>query len=121
MAHFAKIGLDNIVVNIIVIDNNDLLDENKNESEDLGRKKAEDLTGHETWVQCSYNANFRGHYPSIGDRYDSELDIFKQSSAPFSSWILNTSSGYFESPIPYPDDGKQYIWDEPTLQWVEIG
>jgi hypothetical protein len=134
MAHFAKIGLDNIVTNILVISDEDIIDENGNELEKFGIEFCEKLTGHETWKQCSYNSNFRGHYPAIGDRYDSALDIFKQSSPPYESWTLNTTTGFYEPPIPYPitqeeaksisDNGgnvPKYIWDEPTTQWVEIG
>ena len=26
----------------------------------------------------------------------------------------------WEAPVPYPDDGKTYIWDEATLSWVLV-
>lgn len=28
------------------------------------------------WIDCSYTGSRRGRYPSIGDRYDAELDEF---------------------------------------------
>lgn len=36
------------------------------------------------------------------------------------SWIFNEEKCCFEAPIPYPDDGKFYIWRETTLSWVEV-
>lgn len=38
----------------------------------------------------------------------------------FASWTFNETTCVFESPIPYPTDGKDYRWDEPTTSWVEI-
>lgn len=40
--------------------------------------------------------------------------------SPFPSWtgydpVLNQ----WLPPVPYPSDGKSYIWDEPTVAWVE--
>lgn len=39
---------------------------------------------------------------------------------PFQSWVFNEELCRFESPTPKPDDGKAYIWDEPTTSWVEV-
>jgi hypothetical protein len=38
----------------------------------------------------------------------------------FASWTFNEIRCLFEPPVPYPNDGKNYYWDEPTLNWVEI-
>ena len=38
----------------------------------------------------------------------------------FDSWVFNEELCRFEAPIPYPDDGKFYVWDEPTTSWVEM-
>jgi hypothetical protein len=38
----------------------------------------------------------------------------------FASWTFNETTCVFESPIPYPTDGKDYQWDEPTTSWVEV-
>ena len=38
---------------------------------------------------------------------------------PYPSWIWNPETLVWSSPIPYPDDGKQYYWDEETTSWVE--
>ena len=68
MAHFAQIDNNNIVLQVLVVDNSleaqgaDFL------ANTLG------LGG--TWIQTSYNANFRGKYAGIGDTYDAVNDVF---------------------------------------------
>lgn len=40
---------------------------------------------------------------------------------PFPSWIvLGPVPTTWSPPVPYPANGKEYVWDEPTLSWVEI-
>jgi len=70
MAHFAKIE-NNIVTQVIVVNNEVLLDENNVEQESIGTAFCHDTFGG-TWVQTSYNANFRGKYAGIKDIYDGE-------------------------------------------------
>jgi len=38
----------------------------------------------------------------------------------FASWVFNEVECGFNAPIPYPTDGKRYLWDEPTISWVEV-
>jgi hypothetical protein len=80
-----------------------------------------------TWIQTSYNTHgnqhpegrpLRGNYAGIGYTYDSTNDVF-YAPQPYPSWILNNNTWLWESPIPYPTDGKVYIWDETITNWVE--
>lgn len=80
-----------------------------------------------TWIQTSYNTHgnqhpegrpLRGNYAGIGYTYDSTNDVF-YAPQPYPSWILNNNTWLWESPIPYPTDGKIYIWDETITNWVE--
>ena len=66
MAHFAKIE-NGIVTNVLVVDN---------EHEANGQEFLNSLGLEGTWVQTSYNANFRGKFAGIGDTYDADQDIF---------------------------------------------
>lgn len=75
MAHFAKIE-DGIVRQVIVVNNEVLLDSEGVEQEALGTAFCEELFGG-TWIQTSYNNNFRGRYAGIGDVYDPVADEFK--------------------------------------------
>lgn len=38
---------------------------------------------------------------------------------PYESWILNENNAW-QPPLPYPDHSKNYVWDEPTVSWVEV-
>jgi hypothetical protein len=85
------------------------------------------------WIQCSYNTRgcvhygqdgepdggvaLRGNYPGIGYAYDKDADVFYLPTPPFASWVLNKNIWLWESPVPYPTDGKVYYWDEPTVTW----
>lgn len=87
------------------------------------------------WIQTSYstrggvhykqNSNepsddqskaLRGNYAGVGYTYDSKNDVFYEPQ-PFASWKLNQSTWLWEAPIPYPNDGKVYTWDEQSQNW----
>lgn len=36
----------------------------------------------------------------------------------FSSWVFDAEGGYFKPPLPYPDDGNIYRWDDESVSWV---
>ena len=116
MAHFAQIE-NNLVTQVIVVDNNDILDEQGNESEELGIQFCQDLLGG-TWVQTSYNGNIRKNYAGIGYTYDETKDAFIKPQ-PYNSWVLDEDTCLWEAPIPYPTDGNEYNWDESTTSWIE--
>ena len=62
---------------------------------------------------------FRKNYAGIGYYYDSIRDAFIPPK-PFPSWTLNEESCLWDSPVPYPSDGKMYTWNEDILNWQEI-
>lgn len=62
---------------------------------------------------------FRKNYAGIGYYYDSIRDAFIPPK-PFPSWILNEDTCLWDSPVPYPNDGKRYMWNEDILNWQEI-
>ena len=116
MAHFAELDETNIVKQVIVVHNNELLDENGNESEQKGIDFCVNLLGG-TWVQTSYNGSIRKRYAGVGYLYDPILDVFIKPN-PYPSWTLNADTCDWEAPTPYPTDGKEYYWDEPSLSWM---
>ena len=65
------------------------------------------------------NKAFRKNYAGIGYYYDSIRDAFIPPK-PFPSWILNEDTCLWDSPVPYPNDGKMYTWNEDILNWQEI-
>lgn len=120
MAYYAKIE-NGIVVQVNAVD------------EQFFADNPERYTG--TWKQTSYNTRggvhynpnsdepssdqskaLRKNYAGIGDIYDESLDAF-YCPQPFPSWTLNETTCGWESPIPYPNDGKNYIWNETLQNW----
>ena len=81
------------------------------------------------WIQTSYNTHggvhalggtpLRKNFAGIGFSYDKVKDAFIPPK-PFDSWILNEETCLWDAPIPRPEDGKHYNWDEATTNWVEI-
>ncbi len=117
MAHYAKIE-DGIVTQVIVVDNKDTADANGVEKESIGVAFCERLFGG-TWKQTSYNGNFRKNYAGIGYTYNADLDAFVPPK-PFASWVLNEETAQWNAPVPMPDDGNRYQWDEETVSWKEV-
>ena len=96
MAHFAELDENSVVTQVIVVHNNELLDELGNESEQKGIDFCTNLLGG-TWVQTSYNSNFRFRFAGIGMVYDQSRDIFY-----------------------WPKQKGLWRWDETTLNYEEI-
>lgn len=75
MAHFAELNDNNQVLRVVVIDNNDCLDQNGNESEFVGQQFCENLFGGR-WIQTSYNGLIRKQFAGIGYSYLETADVF---------------------------------------------
>jgi hypothetical protein len=119
MAHFAEIGIDNIVLRVVVVNNNELLDSDGVEQESLGAEFCRNLFGG-TWVQTSYNRTVRKNFAGQGHTYDSTRDAFIPPQT-YPSWTLNEETCNWEAPVAYPNDSNSYDWDEDTLSWVLRG
>jgi len=122
MAHFAELNSDNIVLRVVVVANSDTATEDGTENESIGVLFCQKLFGG-TWVQTSYNGNFRKNYAGVGSTYDSTRNAF-YSPKPFNSWVLNESTCFWEAPVALPSDSgegdppKMYKWDEDSTSWV---
>jgi hypothetical protein len=119
MSHFAKV-VDGTVKEVLVVEQ-DFINEGY-------------LGDPSLWIQTSYNTRgnihygqdgnpdggtaLRGNYAGTGFIYDKDNDVFYEPQS-HSSWVLNTSTWTWEAPIPQPQDGKDYYWDESSLSWKE--
>ena len=131
MASFAKIGLDNKVIEILCVNNEVLKDSNGVEQEVIGIDFLNKLTGYPVWKQTSYNTiggvhslggtPLRKNHAGIGYTYDEIRDAFI-APKPYSSWILNEDTCLWNAPVAYPQDDNIYKWNEKTLSWdiVEV-
>ena len=125
MAHFAQLDQDGIITQVIVINNDVLIDDTGEESENLGIAFCQSLFGADSrWLQTSYNGNTRKRYAGIGYQYNETLDAFI-SPKQYDSWVLNEETADWEPPVPMPMEalleGCRYSWDEETLNWVVQG
>jgi len=118
MAHFAKLDENNVVTDVVVVSNTDLI-VNGVESEAKGIEFLVSLTGHINWKQTSYNGNICKNYASIGSTYDAQRDAFIAPKT-LASWVLNESTCQWEYCKPYPTDGRQYYWNEVSVDWLEV-
>jgi len=131
MASFAKIGLNNKVIEVLSVVNEVLHDSNGVEQEAIGVDFLTKLHGWSIWVQTSYNTHggvhdnggtpLRKNHASIGMIYDEDRDAFIYKK-PFNSWLLNENTCLWESPVAKPDNENIYTWNESTLTWdiVEV-
>jgi hypothetical protein len=118
MAHFAELDSNNTVSRVIVLNNTDINNLPFPASEPIGVDFCRSLYGENTiWRQTSYNNAFRVRYAGVGYSYDMSLDAFIPPK-PYPSWTLDSQTADWTAPVPYPDDGKIYAWDENTLSWV---
>jgi len=118
MAHFCKINSQNIVELVVVVDNSVLLDENNTEQEFLGIEYLKSIYGQNTnWVQTSYHGNFRKLFAGTGFIYKPQEDIFVFPQ-PYPSWTFNQVTQDWDPPIPFPNDGEGYYWDEESQTWI---
>jgi hypothetical protein len=126
MASFAKIGLNNKVIEVNSVHNNILKDSNGIEQENIGIDFLTKLTGWAIWKQTSYNTvggvhnkggtPFRKNHAGVGYTYDEDRDAFIPKKT-YNSWILNEQTCLWEAPVAKPNDGKKYNWNETNLTW----
>ena len=121
MAHFAKLGAGNIVLAVHIVSNDIATTEQAGIDFLNNLYKSRDI-----WRQTSYNTYagehslggtpFRKNFAGVGYRYDQTKDAFIPPQ-PYNSWTLNETTCVWDPPVPYPSDGKMYIWNETTKQW----
>jgi hypothetical protein len=126
MASFAKIGLNNKVIEVLSVVNEVLHDSNGVEQEAIGIDFLTKLTGWAIWKQTSYNTvggihtkggtPFRKNHAGIGYTYDEDRDAFIPKKT-YNSWILNEQTCLWNAPVAKPNDGKKYNWNETNLTW----
>jgi len=106
MSHFAKI--ENDTVTQVIVAEQDFIDSQPGE-----------------WVQTSYNTRggqhpegrpLRKNYAGVGYSYDRQRDAFIPPQ-PFPSWILNDETCLWDAPVPYPEDGEIWYWNEDLQIW----
>ena len=142
MAHFAKLGANGKVIQVLTLDNKDMLNANGVEDESVGQQYLElhNNWPAQMWIQTSYNTSanqhsgggtpFRGNYAGIGYEWDEDNQIFWPKK-PYASWVKNTSDAQWHSPIGdapalTTEQTSQneaethrwhYVWNEANQSW----
>ena len=120
MAHYALLNHKNIVKRVIT---GKCQDESDADMElvfqDMFKMKCRQ-TSYNTFggVHTLGGTPFRKNFASIGYTFDEDRDAFiPPKPKDLDSWVLNEDSCLWEAPIPYPDDGQNYEWNEETKSW----
>ena len=112
MAHFAKLGSNGKVIQVLTLDNKDMLNADGVEDESVGQQYLEQHNNWpaQMWIQTSYNTSgnkhksgdnskaLRGNYAGIGMIWDEDNQIF-WAPKPYPSWVKNTTDARWQSPI----------------------
>jgi len=144
MAHFAKLGANSKVIQVLTLDNKDMLNADGVEDEAVGQQYLElhNNWPAQMWIQTSYNTSqnkhssgddskaFRGNYAGIGYIWDEDNNIFFPPK-PYPSWVKNIASAKWDSPIgdvPELTEEQEaqneanthrweYVWNESGQSW----
>ena len=110
MAHFAKLGANSKVIQVLTLNNGDMLNADGVEDESVGQQYLEKHNNWpaQMWIQTSYNTiggrhlsggtPLRGNYAGIGYTWDEDDQIFWPKK-PHTSWVKNNSEARWQSPI----------------------
>jgi len=141
MAHFAKLGSNGKVIQVLTLNNGDMLNADGVEDETVGQQYLETHNNWpaQMWIQTSYNTTsnthssgdnskaFRGNYAGIGSTWDEDNNIF-WSKKPYTSWVKHIESASWKSPIGDApaltaeqtadvDNRYHYDWNESGQSW----
>jgi hypothetical protein len=137
MGYFAKLNENNAVIEVhsvsnFVFETDGIDDENK------GIEFLTSIFNHSNWKRTSYNTiggvyydsitrqpsenqskAFRKNYAGFNYIYDEQRDAFIPPK-PYPSWVLDEFSCLWQPPIPRPQQGFKYKWNEENQQWELI-
>ena len=145
MAHFAKLGANGKVIQVLTMDNDKMLNADGVEDESVGQQWLERHNNWpaQMWIQTSYNTlgnkhnsgddskAFRGNYAGIGYEWDEDDQIFWPKK-PYASWVkdilqlLSWKSPIGDAPALTAEQTSQneagthrwtYVWNESGQSW----
>ena len=141
MAHFAKLGANGKVIQVLTMDNDKMLNADGVEDESIGQQWLERHNNWpaQMWIQTSYNTvnnkyrnqdgtegdpskAFRGNYAGIGYIWDEDNNIFWPKK-PLASWVKDTATATWKSPLGDPPPftpEQQAQWDSGEHAWTYV-
>ena len=143
MAHFAKLGANSKVIQVLTLDNKDMLNADGVEDEAVGQQYLElhNNWPAQMWIQTSYNTQgnkhnsgddakaLRGNYAGIGYTWDEDDQIFWPKKQ-YASWVKDIATESWKAPADKPDLTAEqtsqneaqthawyYAWNEANQSW----
>ena len=144
MAHFAKLGANGKIIQVLTMDNDKMLNADGVEDETVGQQWLETHNNWpaQMWIQTSYNTSsnthnsgdnskaFRGNYAGIGYEWDEDNNIFWPKK-PYASWVKDITTASWKSqigdaPALTAEQESQntadthrwfYVWNEAGQTW----
>jgi hypothetical protein len=126
MAHFAKLGANSKVIQVLTLNNSDMLNADGVEDEAVGQQYLETHNNWpaQMWIKTSYNTSggkhytvttnedgtqtrtesedqskaLRGNYAGIGYTWDEDDQIFWPKK-PYASWVKHIATASWKSPL----------------------
>ena len=118
MAHFAKLGANGKVIQVLTLNNSDMLNADGVQDEAVGQQYLERHNNWpaQMWIQTSYNTRggkhydadgnesadqtkaLRGNYAGIGYTWDEDDQIFWPKK-PYASWVKHNATASWKSPL----------------------
>lgn len=109
MSVYALLDEKNYVINTVTV--------NSDEEESTVCRQLTEMHGG-IWKKTDYTGQLRKNFGEIGSFYDEFRDAFIPPK-PYDYMILNEDTCKWDYPIPYPNDGKDYIWVDAIRNWQE--
>lgn len=132
MSHFAKIDPETNLVAFVTVGRQE--DDGKEEELIARTGDVYRQTSYNTYGGVHYTTDDEGNrvpsddqskalrfnYAGIGFTFDPDkgTDGAFIPPKPFDSWVLDEATCLWTAPLPYPEDGQTYTWDEDAGDWV---
>lgn len=121
LQRYARLRED-IVIRLHVVSVDAITDEDGNVDYTMGSQLLASLNDEvpDNFIACYRNGDSvseDGVVALVGWSYDREAGVFRPRQ-PFPSWVFDSDSWEWNAPVPQPDDGSQYYWDEENVAWA---
>ena len=75
----------------------------------------------ERYIKTSDNTFEDDFYlrPMTQEEKDIRYESFLRRK-PFPSWVADSENKKWNPPVPAPQDGNRYYWDEETISWIKL-
>lgn len=126
MANFARMGDNNVVLDVVHVNNVDIVNAFQVENEETGLAYLKNILPNARFIKTSKSGRSESRPADVGDIYDPVKKRFIPPP-PYPSWAeWDEDSLSWLPPIPMPEKvwephHRPWVWDEETVSWVLFG